>query len=747
MKRTITAGLTSVSIELFIQDSTSSTGAGLTGLTHATPGLTVEYRRQGQASWVPIALTGSKTVGTWVSGGFVPDGRAGYYELDLPNLAVAAGARVCYVRLYGAANMVDCPVEIELNVVDYQTERMGAAAAGDAMALLPNQDVQNVNGTIPTVTLNANQPLYTPATEAQVLAAVASAAYSWNRTPVVERSVTDTNAITFAWPVSGATITAERSVNNGSYVAANGAVAFLRTESGKHYYTLAYNAADRLTSEGRVRYKFTDGTHTRYVVLSISFPAEAPTNWIKSTGIQDDAFTANKFAANSLSGKGDWATDGSVDVRFDALDTAVGVLQSSITALNNLSAKANWFGSLLLEVPDSGTRAYLFELVVRDDEDRLTNLDALPTIALTNTAGTDRSSLITTGIALVATGRYVLTVTVGTSTVNEALRLTATGTISGETRYAAIMTQVVDYDSATQINTILTRIGVPSVSLAADIATRLPSGDYVEPDNLSIADIKAIVEALPPGDRILISDGANGREVLVTGSKYVASDVRVLQQSALAQFATDDTGQVAAGDGSVAKLSQGGSVDLSPVLNKLPEELESGRIKAVSTLSAETVTYFDDKFEELAGQIQSAIGEVIVESMDITVSGFPKEIRKNAARTVANGLALNLKVYATDDVDHETPLLGVGTYLFENATAIKLGFLLKGTNTVEVVINVTWVTDHFLVVWDTDDFENATDHLTGSTVSHEWGLSVTFASGDTVLVASGITKIKPALTT
>lgn len=83
----------------------------------------------------------------------------------------------------------------------------------------------------------------------------------------VERSVSDTNAITFSWPVSGATITGTASLNNGSYGAVAGAIAFLRTETGRHYYTLAYNVADRPAAEGQVRYKFVDGTYTGYVVL------------------------------------------------------------------------------------------------------------------------------------------------------------------------------------------------------------------------------------------------------------------------------------------------------------------------------------------------------------------------------------------------------------------------------------------------------------------------------------------------
>lgn len=93
---------------------------------------------------------------------------------------------------------------------------------------------------------------------------------SGSTAPTVERSPTDTKVITFAWPVSGATITATVSKDNGSYAATIGTVSFLRTESGKHFYSLSYNVSDRPTSEGTARYKFVDGTYTRYVNLRVA---------------------------------------------------------------------------------------------------------------------------------------------------------------------------------------------------------------------------------------------------------------------------------------------------------------------------------------------------------------------------------------------------------------------------------------------------------------------------------------------
>lgn len=120
MKRKMKGGTTSVSLPIRIRDTSSSVGAGLGSLAYNTAGLTAEYRRKGQSSWTAITLA-SKTLGTYTSGGFVADGaRAGYYEFDPPDAAVASGAAWVAIRLYGATNMEDTSIEIELDAVDYQ---------------------------------------------------------------------------------------------------------------------------------------------------------------------------------------------------------------------------------------------------------------------------------------------------------------------------------------------------------------------------------------------------------------------------------------------------------------------------------------------------------------------------------------------------------------------------------------------------------------------------------------------------
>ncbi len=124
MKSKTTAGITSFSVPIYVQDTSSTTGGGLAGLTESTPGLVAEYRRRGQSSWTSFAIVSTgKTLGTYVSGGLVADGSlAGAYELDIPNAAVATGARWVHVRLRGAANMFPVLIEIHLDAIDYQTD-------------------------------------------------------------------------------------------------------------------------------------------------------------------------------------------------------------------------------------------------------------------------------------------------------------------------------------------------------------------------------------------------------------------------------------------------------------------------------------------------------------------------------------------------------------------------------------------------------------------------------------------------
>lgn len=143
-KREIKAGATSQTIDVFIQDSSVSTGAGLTGLVYNTSNLTAYYRKGATGTPTAITLATQTVGGAWSSGGFVAvDGTncPGQYRLDLPNAVVdTAGMVTIYLR--GATNMAPCVMELEIVAVDkFDTVRYGLTA-------IPNV-AQGSTGSIP----------------------------------------------------------------------------------------------------------------------------------------------------------------------------------------------------------------------------------------------------------------------------------------------------------------------------------------------------------------------------------------------------------------------------------------------------------------------------------------------------------------------------------------------------------------------------------------------------------------------
>lgn len=151
-KLTFKAGTTSKDVNILIQDSSVSTGAGKTGIAYNTSGLTAYYHRQGANAATAITLA-TKTLGTWATGGFVEVSSAnmpGLYELGIPDAALASGATWVVIMLFGVTNMAPVTLEIELTSVDNQDSvRMGLTA-------LPNANAASSNGLLTSGTGQTN---------------------------------------------------------------------------------------------------------------------------------------------------------------------------------------------------------------------------------------------------------------------------------------------------------------------------------------------------------------------------------------------------------------------------------------------------------------------------------------------------------------------------------------------------------------------------------------------------------------
>jgi hypothetical protein len=143
MKLSIQAGSTGVSVNIFVQDSDASNGAGLTGLTSSAVSAFYAHPRA-QAMEIPLVAL-SSAAATYSSGGFIEISSAnmpGWYRLDIPNGAFASNSRCISVHLEGPEDMAPVPLEIELTAWNNQDPVRGGLTA------LPNANAAASGGLI-----------------------------------------------------------------------------------------------------------------------------------------------------------------------------------------------------------------------------------------------------------------------------------------------------------------------------------------------------------------------------------------------------------------------------------------------------------------------------------------------------------------------------------------------------------------------------------------------------------------------
>lgn len=238
MKLSIVAGTTSQSVNIFIQDSSSTTGAGLTGLAFNTASLVAYYTHSGTnttATAITLATLAAVT-SAYSSGGFKEidaTNMPGWYRFDPPNACLATSkGRVVSIHLKGATNMAPCPLEVELTGWDNQSTTdgglskltsltftvaakldanvytwNGTAVSSPATAGIPEVNIKNVNNvsasSVTTISANVGttQPVNFTGTGASALAKsdmvdIAGAAVS---TSTAQIGVNVVNAGATAW--------------------------------------------------------------------------------------------------------------------------------------------------------------------------------------------------------------------------------------------------------------------------------------------------------------------------------------------------------------------------------------------------------------------------------------------------------------------------------------------------------------------------------------------------------------------
>ena len=148
-------GTTSYIAHIFIQDSSSTTGAGLTGLTNASSGLVCRYVNPGGTLSASITLETIATLGTYAAPTSAAhirfkevsnaDPSKGVYEIQTHNDWMNLTGGSILIMLAGATNMAQALFEIELTGPDNQDAVRGGMtalpnAAADAAGGLPISD-------------------------------------------------------------------------------------------------------------------------------------------------------------------------------------------------------------------------------------------------------------------------------------------------------------------------------------------------------------------------------------------------------------------------------------------------------------------------------------------------------------------------------------------------------------------------------------------------------------------------------
>jgi hypothetical protein len=170
-KESVVQGATSQSVNVFLQNSSSTTGSGLTGLVYNTSGLLCYYTWTGaNCGSVAVTLATLSAVGSaYSSGGFKEidsTNMPGLYRFDIPNAALAAskGQTVTFY-FSGAANLAPCLLEIELTVVNNQSAGFGLVDASANVVQIAGSAVSATTAQLGVNVVNWNNTVVaTPAT-------------------------------------------------------------------------------------------------------------------------------------------------------------------------------------------------------------------------------------------------------------------------------------------------------------------------------------------------------------------------------------------------------------------------------------------------------------------------------------------------------------------------------------------------------------------------------------------------------
>lgn len=326
-------------------------------------------------------------------------------------------------------------------------------------------------------------------------------------------------------PATGKTIAVTLSKNGGAFGNPSaGATNATEIASGWYYFDGSTTDANTL---GDLVFRGTEGAID---------PAERLFRVVKATnrgmtGIPDAA--ADAAGGLPISDAGGLDLDAQIGTDIDALVSRLTALRAGyldnlsagavataaqITSLN-VNTRANLNVPVEIETPDASTQVYKVRLHLFDVEGNMEDPDSTPTVALTNAAGTDRSSRLSVA-SHPSTGVYTWDYTATSGDTEEQLVWVFTVVEGSLSRVYPATSYVVEesayrFSSTDRANlgSILSLVG--DVPTNAELATALAAAD--DAVLLSVAAVKTVVDAIKlKTDNLPGSPAATGAAMTLT---------------------------------------------------------------------------------------------------------------------------------------------------------------------------------------------------------------------------------------
>lgn len=328
-KLIVGAGTTSRLEHVFILDSTSTAGAGKTGLTNTS--VTMYYFRPGDTTATSVTLSAG-TLGTWTTGGFKEVDAVnmpGVYEIGMPNAVFAATFNHSIVMIKGTGI---APVTLE-----YQLTAAGESwiASGVWNAQLATYATAGTNETFGTDTYGtkvsrsvaANRPIAVNTNNGVTVggfnnAAITNAAF---QTSAISSTTFAANALDAVWSTTARTITG------------TSAGAVTATSFGDDALVIGAAAGTGI----KIRFAADSITSTVIATDAITNAELAATSvqeiWDYNISAYSTAGLAGTYLKNAGAAGNPWLTDISNATTYPTTTTAGGYVRSIFTETTGLS--------------------------------------------------------------------------------------------------------------------------------------------------------------------------------------------------------------------------------------------------------------------------------------------------------------------------------------------------------------------------------------------------------------------------